>query len=845
MKKKQFMSKLAALTMAAAMGLTAVPATAVFAAETSVEASYDIAAKAQGSVTKNGTVLADDDAEAVALLAFVSGKAGSGITTDAANADTTNLKGTGKPFAGKTLHVDDVKMNQDGATGTIQISVEGSDDVYVITVTTETAISKADSDIADALDAFFAGDTFATYNGRDLTAATIKSAVETEIAKTTGDSHELHDAITSNIDLTTTHTVDVKNVTSSADGKTVTGKLTLTGSTGHYFYNFTANVNKNSGTRKEAIQSAISAIEENTYPMPAGTKDGTDVATLDTKLQKDFNDALTGGVTAPAITGKVDQATRTRDGSYAGNVEGNNFKVTLKYSSDSKLQDAEKAANAALKAQGGRTANTIYLESSTAGTSNSSPVAANGTEDTNGQTIDTPITFPSTSSLSKAIQPKASLKAADKDDVVAAVKKVFTDAADAKGYTGDGVEYKAEAVDFYAATGSSTANKSAKADIAANGTKTKGYYLVKVTATIANDFYGWDNSNNNSENSNVWYVEVETPELSNKKVTGIEVSDQTFVQKNEYYASKKADGTALDTRTVNGVAVDIPTYADVFDLKATLTPSDANSKVTWSVKPADKDTPATGAYVENKNGSPVADFTLSKDGKVAVKAGDITSTSGKLIVFAPGKYEVTATVDGKTAKATVTVNGKFNDVSATAYYKNAVDWAYKNNITSGISNTVFGSNTDVTRGQFITWLYKNAVVKDATVEIKDADVKQVFSDVATDKYYAKAVQWAVANGITSGTDATHFSPNAKITRAQAVTMLYAAADRPDTGATGYEGERTTQFTDVKAGAYYLPAVTWAVNNGITSGTSTTTFSPNATAKRAQAITFLYKASNLY
>ena len=112
----------------------------------------------------------------------------------------------------------------------------------------------------------------------------------------------------------------------------------------------------------------------------------------------------------------------------------------------------------------------------------------------------------------------------------------------------------------------------------------------------------------------------------------------------------------------------------------------------------------------------------------------------------------------------------------------------------------------------------------------------VFVDVATGSYYEDAVDWAVENGITKGTDDTHFSPDGICTRAQAVTFLWrtAGSPKPET--------RTMPFTDVPVGSYYYDAVLWAVENGITKGTSDTTFSPNAICTRAQSVTFLYRAS---
>ena len=111
----------------------------------------------------------------------------------------------------------------------------------------------------------------------------------------------------------------------------------------------------------------------------------------------------------------------------------------------------------------------------------------------------------------------------------------------------------------------------------------------------------------------------------------------------------------------------------------------------------------------------------------------------------------------------------------------------------------------------------------------------VFVDVATGSYYEDAVDWAVGNGITQGTDDTHFSPDGICTRAQAVTFLWRAAGSPK------PETRAMPFTDIPAGSYYYDAVLWAVENDITKGTSDTTFSPNMTCTRAQIVTFLWRS----
>ena len=143
-------------------------------------------------------------------------------------------------------------------------------------------------------------------------------------------------------------------------------------------------------------------------------------------------------------------------------------------------------------------------------------------------------------------------------------------------------------------------------------------------------------------------------------------------------------------------------------------------------------------------------------------------------------------------------------------------------------------------GAVTSYTFKN-VTKDHTIEavfMKSNGNPQtgVFVDVPEDSYYEEAVDWAVENGITNGVSSDRFDPDGLCTRAQIVTFLWRAAGSPAPKSTGHN------FTDVKTGSYYEQAVLWAVENGITVGTSSTTFSPDATCTRAQAVTFLYRAS---
>ena len=167
----------------------------------------------------------------------------------------------------------------------------------------------------------------------------------------------------------------------------------------------------------------------------------------------------------------------------------------------------------------------------------------------------------------------------------------------------------------------------------------------------------------------------------------------------------------------------------------------------------------------------------------------------------------------------------FTDISKSDYFYDAVLWAADKGITSGVTDTLFAPNVSCTRAQMVTFLWRangSPVV----------DYAMNFTDVPADAYYADAVCWAVSKGITSGTSATTFAPDMTVTRSQTVTFLYRAA-----GTLAVSGG---SFADVDANAYYADAVAWEVTEGITSGTSATTFSPNAPCTRAQIVTFMYR-----
>lgn len=168
----------------------------------------------------------------------------------------------------------------------------------------------------------------------------------------------------------------------------------------------------------------------------------------------------------------------------------------------------------------------------------------------------------------------------------------------------------------------------------------------------------------------------------------------------------------------------------------------------------------------------------------------------------------------------------FRDVPTDAYYYEAVKWAQKRGTTGGIGNDLFGPYQPCTRAQIVTFLWR------AAGSPEPEGTAAGMTDVAAGSYYEKAVAWAIENGITTGTADGLFAPNATCTRAQDMTFLFRASKASADG--------VPAFSDVAADAYYAEAVKWATDNGITNGTTSSTFSPAGGCTRAQIVTFLWR-----
>lgn len=198
--------------------------------------------------------------------------------------------------------------------------------------------------------------------------------------------------------------------------------------------------------------------------------------------------------------------------------------------------------------------------------------------------------------------------------------------------------------------------------------------------------------------------------------------------------------------------------------------------------------------------------------------------------YAGGKVTFTTSHLSKYVIGTVTTGSDmpFVDVAAGAWYYDAVKWAVDNNITAGVSATSFAPEQSCTRAQMVSFLWRAAGSPKASSGVNP------FTDVAAGSWYYDAVLWAVDKGITAGIGDGKFGPEQTVTRGQTVTFLYRYAGEPASANNG------TPFVDVPAGEFYTAAVQWAVNNGITAGTTATTFEPLSNCTRAQIVTFLYR-----
>ena len=228
--------------------------------------------------------------------------------------------------------------------------------------------------------------------------------------------------------------------------------------------------------------------------------------------------------------------------------------------------------------------------------------------------------------------------------------------------------------------------------------------------------------------------------------------------------------------------------------------------------------------------------TVKPDSGYVLETLTVTDKNGNELTLKDkgnGKYTFTMPAGKVEVKATFMEDNSmlnfFYDVPNNAYFYEAVKWAVKNGITDGVGNNLFAPEQPCTRAQIVTFLWRAA----GSPEPKGA--ASGMTDVVSGSYYEKAVAWAIENGITTGTTTSTFSPDATCTRAQAVTFLARALKAKAASA--------AEFSDVPTGSYFADAVAWAAANGVTEGIGGGLFGSDNDCTRGQIVTFLYRAYN--
>ena len=295
--------------------------------------------------------------------------------------------------------------------------------------------------------------------------------------------------------------------------------------------------------------------------------------------------------------------------------------------------------------------------------------------------------------------------------------------------------------------------------------------------------------------------------------SGVYLTNPSGALASNYYVSSTANGVWTVSYSAPSSGGGSSSSSRRYDVSA---PSVKHGDVTVSPKSASKGDTVT-ITVKPDSGYELDTLTVkdASGSKIKVKDkgdGKFTFTMPASKVTVSAEFAEIETLD-------------FADVPTDAYYYEAVKWAAKKGITGGTGDGTFNPNGSCTRAHIVTFLWRAAGSPEPKSTVS-------FADVPAGSYYAKAVAWAVENGITLGTGDGTFSPNATCTRAQSVTFLYRAMGTAPTTVNG--------FTDVTADAFYADAVAWAVESGVTNGTSASTFSPNNGCTRAQIVTFLYR-----
>ena len=926
MKKKQFMSKLAALTMAAAMGITTLPATAVFAADVvSVDAS-DAKTVTSPEVSVNDTT---SDAYQIktdlegATLGLENGAKGTSrnasdwtVTSAQTNTYKYDVKSVSVTVPGMNAagnDVDDIKITLvvDVATNPSSGTSEGKGQATVTFSGTDANAVKLTADekitvLKTYIEAKIAKIDFAdSDNGLTVKdkIGNLPTNVTTDIAATGGTAEgdstladysvevgtatKATSSTEGSLPITVTYTAsDYVKADNTVTESKKTGTSSVTGK-------IPKTKTQNDGTYAQKIQNAIAAA--------TWTSDDFTTAGSTTTL----NTSTTAG------TAKLVNVIKAVDNNTYANIKNDGTLInvkpsTFRYTSTTDDSNTGVTVSRYTPAEHGKDG-FAHLQFFTARNDGGANKVDSFDVDITIKEGDAAVQNELVDAFTKAL--KTDLKvsdlqsgntAASQADVVDGIKKVIdarlaksvngkTYASDIKGYeiVVPDKKYVASTVDkfgniqFYIKvdTGRTSATDPTKTDV---------WYFG-----IANPFNGsydtttgkegkYTNAVNNTAVVKATKAQAEIglfgvdglAKLGKSEATGIALPDT--ISYNVKAAGKVAD--ANSDNTVNSNDAILPANSSVgiaLEDYVKVTPKDANN---WKIRWTNSNTTDYALVGKDATGADEVETTLT-----TAKANDLPTL--KLINDAATTV-ITAELlddDGNviaTAKTTVTAKNGFDDVQNASYFAyndiNALTstlkkvdktgaqpqngkWVNNGNyntqidveagkelksspVIAGVGNNRFDPYADVSRGQFITFLWRNAVNEysfaDATTQAYTKDPasytgKTDFADVDETAYYAKAVEWAADNGIAFG-DGTNFNPNKTITRAEAVSFIYRLK------AQGAVYNNYQQFDDVSSSAYYANAVGYARSEGITAGKSGNKFAPGDTVTRGEAAAFILR-----
>ena len=900
MKKKQFMSKLAALTMAAAMGITALPATAVFAADVvSVEPS-------NGTVTspyvKNGDTTSDNFLLKTALgNAITTVENAGGIASDIDNA--TLQKKINDAF--KSAHADyEIAITSKSLTP-LALDDDGYLTQPTLTITAETATTTAGAAEARANVTFTINVDSLAPADRVAAAKLIVDAHyndnESGVAVWNNDDNTITVKNKINAIITKYDDVDHSGATKHLVGVITTDTTPAAGTTGHTSFATTvssANVTKADTADGSVAASAtftatrLDADAAGNKSTVTGTASSTFTGTIkkanqssdddayETKIENalaavnwtddDFDESgSTPALSSSGVKKFVDAINGVDAKSGAAyTVSGTTYSLSNPATvSVQRLKNAEhgKAGSARLN----------FSLQRNATSPSSFVVKVNVTH--GSATVKTEISDAITEAVTnlttnkRLLQPKGNV-AATKAEVTAAIKTAIDSTLANTLGTSTTIASEIASYDVVIPDDTESSTNGLQAGYQASTSSSAGYVKFYVAVKTGNK------SAEDPTKDEVWYFG------NNDERTAATAADNCY------------DISALPTLSENAAtAITLPattSYVDVtkkLEIKPTFTPDKANTYVIrWTSSNSafkfDKANLAA-SYANATNTHPTyvtsdaeTGYTADSNAKLVAPAtaqvGDSTTVTAELI-------DDDGNVVSKATTLVTVSTAEFDDVkNSSAYYYNAVyklaadKVIYKNGaytktaVVSGKGDNKFDPASDVTRAEFISFLYRmaqwNGVTREATSDdatnygdkfgvvqynalsantdqhglypvFNDSAASSKFVDVDSKAYYAKAVDWAVANNITSGTDATHFSPNNKITRAEAVSFLQRMI------AAGQTYNTKAGFVDVTDGAYYANAVNWAYSNGVTAGKDDTHFAPADTTSRAEAVTFIARA----